>query len=159
MPMLIATRIYTTIFCPNLAGMQCGDASGTGVFDTANRVFDKERMSSIDSSLHTFFPDLIGPNDVRFSQAALQPETLVLNVVLYCWRLMSAASLMKLRWPVQCQGMVFRTPTKRHAPNSVCHEILTAFAMRSLRICQVPQHSSRLKLAQACHSKIRDRVW
>ena len=53
--------------------MQCGDASGTGVFDTAQRVFDKERMSSIDSNLHTFFPDLIGPNEVIFSLSPCVP--------------------------------------------------------------------------------------
>ncbi|KAK9842150.1 hypothetical protein WJX84_001783 [Apatococcus fuscideae] len=51
--------------------MESGDASGTGLFDTANRKFDLERMSTIDSSLHSFFPDLIGPNDVV---GTLRPE-------------------------------------------------------------------------------------
>lgn len=45
--------------------MQAGDASGTGLFDTANRKFDEERMRTIDQSLPEFFPELIGPNEVR----------------------------------------------------------------------------------------------
>lgn len=53
------------------SGMQCGDASGTGLFDTAKRVYDRERMNTIDSNLHTFFPDLIGPNDVSFLTASV----------------------------------------------------------------------------------------
>lgn len=47
--------------------MQAGDASGTGLFDTANRKFDEARMLSIDQSLPEFFPELIGPNEVRLS--------------------------------------------------------------------------------------------
>ena len=43
---------------------QAGDASGTGLFDTANRKYDPSRMSSIDSELHSFFPELIGPDEV-----------------------------------------------------------------------------------------------
>lgn len=45
--------------------VQAGDASGTGFFDTANRCYDKERMTSIDSDLHTFLPELIGPDEVQ----------------------------------------------------------------------------------------------
>ncbi|EIE20766.1 Xylulokinase [Coccomyxa subellipsoidea C-169] len=44
--------------------MEAGDASGTGLFDTANRKFDEARMRSIDQSLPEFFPELIGPNEV-----------------------------------------------------------------------------------------------
>ncbi|KAK9901627.1 hypothetical protein WJX75_005679 [Coccomyxa subellipsoidea] len=44
--------------------MEAGDASGTGLFDTANRKFDEARMLSIDQSLPEFFPELIGPNEV-----------------------------------------------------------------------------------------------
>ena len=47
-----------------LACVQCGDASGTGLFDTANRTYDESRMKSIDSELASFFPELIGPNEV-----------------------------------------------------------------------------------------------
>ena len=43
---------------------QAGDASGTGLFDTANRQFDIARMHSIDPSLPEFFPELVGPNEV-----------------------------------------------------------------------------------------------
>jgi len=49
--------------CPT----QCGDASGTGVFDTAARAWDQERMRSIDPGLEHFFPQLTGPNEVRRS--------------------------------------------------------------------------------------------
>ena len=44
--------------------LQCGDASGTGLFDTANRTYDTKRMETIDKSLPDFFPELIGPNEV-----------------------------------------------------------------------------------------------
>lgn len=44
--------------------MEAGDASGTGVFDTANRTYDKRRLGSIDSQLEDKFPQLIGPNEV-----------------------------------------------------------------------------------------------
>lgn len=47
-----------------LCSLQCGDASGTGLFDTANRTYDTKRMQSIDTSLPGFFPELIGPNEV-----------------------------------------------------------------------------------------------
>eukprot|EP00884_Botryococcus_braunii_P017864 jgi/Botrbrau1/4761/Bobra.0137s0033.1 len=36
--------------------MECGDASGTGVFDTANRKFDVEKMQTIDAKLPSCFP-------------------------------------------------------------------------------------------------------
>ena len=45
--------------------MQAGDASGTGLFDTANRTYDSKRLGSIDSNLEDKFPQLIGPNEVR----------------------------------------------------------------------------------------------
>ncbi|KAK9817151.1 hypothetical protein WJX72_010395 [[Myrmecia] bisecta] len=44
--------------------MECGDASGTGVFDTAKRGWDLERMKLIDPNLHSYFPHLIGPNQM-----------------------------------------------------------------------------------------------
>lgn len=44
--------------------LQAGDASGTGLFDTPNRTYDKKRMDTIDSRLSGLFPELIGPNDV-----------------------------------------------------------------------------------------------
>ncbi|CAK0770836.1 hypothetical protein CVIRNUC_003807 [Coccomyxa viridis] len=44
--------------------MECGDASGTGLFDTANRTYDTKRMETIDKSLPDFFPELIGPNEI-----------------------------------------------------------------------------------------------
>ena len=44
--------------------LQAGDASGTGLFDTANRTYDKQRLGSIDSGLEDKFPQLIGPNEV-----------------------------------------------------------------------------------------------
>ena len=47
-----------------MSSMQAGDASGTGVFDTANRTYDKRRLGSIDSQLEDKFPQLIGPNEV-----------------------------------------------------------------------------------------------
>ena len=47
--------------------LQAGDASGTGFFDTAGRSYDKTRMESIDSDLHTFLPELIGPDEVSTS--------------------------------------------------------------------------------------------
>ena len=43
---------------------QCGDASGTGVWDTQNRCFSESRLNSIDSNLHSYMPELIGPNEV-----------------------------------------------------------------------------------------------
>lgn len=43
---------------------QAGDASGTGLFDTANRTYDSQRLGSIDSGLEDKFPQLIGPNEV-----------------------------------------------------------------------------------------------
>ena len=43
---------------------QCGDASGTGLFNTADRKFDEERMRTIDDRLPEYFPQLIGPNEV-----------------------------------------------------------------------------------------------
>lgn len=45
--------------------LQAGDASGTGLFDTANRTYDSKRLGSIDSGLEDKFPQLIGPNEVR----------------------------------------------------------------------------------------------
>ena len=47
-----------------MGNRQAGDASGTGLFDTANRRFDEGRMHSIDASLPEFFPELVGPNEV-----------------------------------------------------------------------------------------------
>lgn len=47
--------------------VQAGDASGTGLFDTANRTYDSKRLGSIDSGLEDKFPQLIGPNEVQFS--------------------------------------------------------------------------------------------
>ena len=47
---------------------QCGDASGTGVWDTNNRRFSDTRMQSIDSNLHSYLPELIGPNEVQQCQ-------------------------------------------------------------------------------------------
>jgi hypothetical protein len=47
------------------ARAQCGDASGTGVFDTAARTWDRERMRSIDPGLEHFFPQLAGPDEAR----------------------------------------------------------------------------------------------
>lgn len=44
---------------------QAGDASGTGLYDTANRCWDRHAMSVIDDQLHTRLPDLIGPDEVR----------------------------------------------------------------------------------------------
>lgn len=57
--------------------MQAGDASGTGLFDTPNRCYDDDRMASIDNSLHSYFPELIGPNEVRSKAAdrCLLPQT------------------------------------------------------------------------------------
>lgn len=52
---------------------QAGDASGTGLFDTANRKFDEARMRTIDHRLPEFFPELIGPNEVRPRQT-IAPE-------------------------------------------------------------------------------------
>ena len=49
-----------------VCSLQCGDASGTGLFDTANRTYDTKRMETIDKSLPDFFPELIGPNEVAF---------------------------------------------------------------------------------------------
>lgn len=43
---------------------EAGDASGTGLFDTPARTYDQSRMQTIDSQLGSFFPELIGPNDV-----------------------------------------------------------------------------------------------
>lgn len=48
----------------SLHGLQAGDASGTGLFDTAKRTYDSQRLGSIDSSLEDKFPQLIGPNEV-----------------------------------------------------------------------------------------------
>ena len=48
----------------SLYNVQAGDASGTGFFDTANRCYDKSRMDTIDSDLHSFLPQLIGPDEV-----------------------------------------------------------------------------------------------
>ena len=45
--------------------MQAGDASGTGLFDTANRTYDSHRLGTIDSGLEDKFPQLIGPNEVN----------------------------------------------------------------------------------------------
>ena len=47
--------------------MQAGDASGTGLFDTANRKYDSKRLGSIDSGLEDKFPQLIGPNEVQLA--------------------------------------------------------------------------------------------
>lgn len=60
--------------------LQCGDASGTGLFDTANRTYDTKRMETIDKSLPDFFPELIGPNEVGF---CTPPP--ILNVALSSW--------------------------------------------------------------------------
>lgn len=59
--------------------MQAGDASGTGLFDTANRKFDEERMRTIDQSLPEFFPELIGPNEVRMQRPTLSECPLLLS--------------------------------------------------------------------------------
>ena len=106
-PMLVVTRIHHDQVSTCASCVQCGDASGTGVFDTANRVFDKERMSSIDSSLHTFFPDLIGPNDVSFPQAALSetrdccPQLSPLIASIWCLQ-----HLMYRCCPVRCNSPI-----------------------------------------------------
>lgn len=54
-------------------GLQAGDASGTGLFDTANRTYDSKRLGSIDSGLEDKFPQLIGPNEVYCSAELLSP--------------------------------------------------------------------------------------
>ena len=55
-------------------GWQAGDASGTGLFDTAARRFDEGRMHSIDPSLPEFFPELVGPNEVTAHLRQLRPS-------------------------------------------------------------------------------------
>lgn len=59
--------------------VQAGDASGTGFFDTNNRCYDKTRMESIDSSLHTYLPELIGPDDVPPPRPRPPPSSFQLN--------------------------------------------------------------------------------
>ncbi len=44
--------------------LQAGDASGTAVFDTKRRCWDPKAMILIDDQLHTFFPELVAPNEV-----------------------------------------------------------------------------------------------
>ena len=39
------------------------------MFDTANRCYDDDRMADIDGSLHSYFPKLIGHNEVRAQHA------------------------------------------------------------------------------------------
>ena len=55
-------------------GLQAGDASGTGLFDTAKRTFDSQRLGSIDSGLEDKFPQLIGPNEVRAAPHCSLPQ-------------------------------------------------------------------------------------
>lgn len=47
------------------AWVQCGDASGSGFFDTERRRFDAQRMAAIDARLASMLPPLIGPNQVH----------------------------------------------------------------------------------------------
>ncbi len=64
--------------------LQAGDASGTGLFDTANRTYDSKRLGSIDSALEDKFPQLIGPNEVNLAYlvetAAAQPVVRFVNL-------------------------------------------------------------------------------
>ena len=57
--------------------MQAGDASGTGLFDTANRTYDSKRLGSIDSSLEDKFPQLIGPNEVGHQHTVMWSSLLI----------------------------------------------------------------------------------
>lgn len=62
---------YINYYLTGRYAMECGDASGMGIWDTFNRTFSESRMNSIDSSLHGFVPELIGPNEVL---GKLKPE-------------------------------------------------------------------------------------
>lgn len=55
---------YVNYWLTGRMAMECGDASGTGVFDTAGRRFDEARMAAVDERLAGFFPELVGPNEV-----------------------------------------------------------------------------------------------
>ena len=61
---MIMSALHVTAGSLTISFLQCGDASGTGLFDTANRTYDTKRMETIDKSLPDFFPELIGPNEV-----------------------------------------------------------------------------------------------
>ena len=65
--------------------VQAGDASGTGLFDTANRKYDKQRLGSIDSALEEKFPQLIGPNEVGTRQRSAPVCLACLTVTLECY--------------------------------------------------------------------------
>lgn len=56
---------YVRLIISTARPAQCGDASGTGVFDTAARAWDSERMRCIDPGLEDFFPQLTGPDEVN----------------------------------------------------------------------------------------------
>eukprot|EP00877_Chromochloris_zofingiensis_P014117 jgi/Chrzof1/895/Cz01g32300.t1 len=54
---------YMNYYLTGRMVMEAGDASGTGLYDTANRCWDRHAMSVIDDQLHTRLPDLIGPDE------------------------------------------------------------------------------------------------
>ncbi|KAK9806681.1 hypothetical protein WJX73_007526 [Symbiochloris irregularis] len=55
---------YINHYLTGRYAMECGDASGMGIWDTSNRCFSESRMQSIDDNLHSYLPELIGPNEV-----------------------------------------------------------------------------------------------
>lgn len=48
---------------------QAGDASGTGVFDTAARTWDAAAVDAVDARLKDLLPPLLGPGEVCVPRA------------------------------------------------------------------------------------------
>lgn len=54
---------YINWYFTGRLAMEPSDASGTGVYDTASKTWDRQGMESIDTKLPSCFPELIGAND------------------------------------------------------------------------------------------------
>ena len=93
-------------------GRQAGDASGTGLFDTAARRFDEGRMHSIDPSLPEFFPELVGPNEVTSLSRQLRPLSAWVHIIELappsCWfaELAADAGLAEMPLGVVLQSLI-----------------------------------------------------
>lgn len=74
---------YINFYLTGRLVMECGDASGTGVFDLHRRMFRWEHMREIDEQLHTCFPELIGPQEVvgNLTEAAAEDLGLSTSVI------------------------------------------------------------------------------
>lgn len=66
-------RMHNLKLCNVWQGCDCGDASGSGVWDNALRQFEVRQMCAIDAGLPSLMPRLLQPSEVVTRQLGHEP--------------------------------------------------------------------------------------